>query len=630
MIRILLAVLIAMTPTVSRAQQSIGNFDQISSHNAEKNFIKNPGAEKNAGNITESAAITTRTTTTPLEGIGSFSVDATSSGQTVKFTANTLSDYLKGQNCEAKFVFSGDASLYKAYVEQSSTKLTGDLQLTNETNPRSVSINFPCGTTVTDVRPVIESTSASAAAIKIDRIYLGLATNVGQLGLSVPTTSYTPTLTNFTATINSATYRIENEMMHITGTLTLTGAPSAIITVGLPSGYTINTSKIGSTVVSTDLNSALAFDQTGNIYSGNVSYASTTTITFTGPNTSGRWNATIPFTWASTDTLSYQASFPINESSYAQTLKLNQTPWFVSTAINGANISLGLVDVTSDTEVVDAGLTMTPSSGSSPVGIVCSSTNAAATPSTGTTTCSAGSEGLGASFEIPYPGLYEVCTEFTSVIQVGPAANSLVNQTFKLTETATNAQTTLSGATHALYARHYAVDATQNTISDRPNSLCETFNFSSAGIKAIRLKYQQDVNGTVGSSLISANTASGGNFRLTVKQLSVSYPAPLLVGSVVSNSSAVERIERAKINCDAASSIISQSGTWISTIGNRSGTSCLITIAAGIFAAEPACTLTVESGTVQATAVDTTSVTSMTVYGPSADYDANLICVGQK
>jgi hypothetical protein len=205
MIKLLLAISLTFAPMPTWAQQSVGSFDQISSHDAYKNFIKNTGAEKNASNITESAAITTRTTTTPLEGVGSFSIDATSSGQTVKFTASTLSDYLKGQNCEAKFVFSGDATLYKAYVEQSSNKLSADLQLTNETNARTVSINFPCGTTVTDVRPVIESTSASAAAIKVDKIYIGLSTNIGSVAQAEIVAKFSRTSSNQTIGVATET-----------------------------------------------------------------------------------------------------------------------------------------------------------------------------------------------------------------------------------------------------------------------------------------------------------------------------------------------------------------------------------------------------------------------------------------
>jgi hypothetical protein len=42
------------------------------------------------------------------------------------------------------------------------------------------------------------------------------------------------------------------------------------------------------------------------------------------------------------------------------------------------------------------------------------------------------------------------------------------------------------------------------------------------------------------------------------------------------------------------------------------------------------CVFTVEAGTVQATSVDMTSATAGTIYGPNADYDGNLICMGSR
>ena len=123
--------------------------------------------------------------------------------------------------------------------------------------------------------------------------------------------------------------------------------------------------------------------------------------------------------------------------------------------------------------------------------------------------------------------------------------------------------------------------------------------------------------------------AANGNVSITMIPLSTQITQPIMVGGVTSTSTGAERIERAKINCDASSTFISNSGGF-ATIGNRSGAGCAITINSGVFNSEPVCNLTVESATVQATGVDTTSATALTVYGPSADYDANLICTGPR
>lgn len=159
-----------------------------------------------------------------------------------------------------------------------------------------------------------------------------------------------------------------------------------------------------------------------------------------------------------------------------------------------------------------------------------------------------------------------------------------------------------------------------------PISLCGLYT---ASVGSNRLK----IRGKVDSNAIDIDTSSTSptaTIEWSLVAVDQSIPAPLLVGSVTSNSSGLERVERAKVNCDASSSIVSQSGTWLSAIGNRSTAACTITIAANIFSAEPTCVLTVEAGTVQATSVDMTSSTAGTIYGASADYDANLICMGPR
>lgn len=105
--------------------------------------------------------------------------------------------------------------------------------------------------------------------------------------------------------------------------------------------------------------------------------------------------------------------------------------------------------------------------------------------------------------------------------------------------------------------------------------------------------------------------------------------APILIGGVTSGSTGAEKIERAKLNCDASSSIISQSGSWVSSIGNRSTTTCSVTLASG-FSAAPTCNFTINAATVNATSVQVTSSTAVSIYGPNADYDGDLICVGPR
>ena len=97
--------------------------------------------------------------------------------------------------------------------------------------------------------------------------------------------------------------------------------------------------------------------------------------------------------------------------------------------------------------------------------------------------------------------------------------------------------------------------------------------------------------------------------------------------TVYSGTNGVKSIN-GEFNCDASSSIASQTG-GVATIGNRSTTSCALTITSGFFSATPyKCTPTVKSTTVNAMSCSCSSATSCTVYGPNADYDFYLDLTG--
>lgn len=151
------------------------------------NYVNNPSCLRNDANITDASGIVSRTTTTPLVAGASCLIDGTASGQFARFTMRTFDLGLDGQNCEARFAFNGDASLYKAYVEApASTRISQELTLSNQTSaPRVASVVFPCGVSTDAKTLVLETTSASAAAIRVADVYTGRATGVGSVAQSV-------------------------------------------------------------------------------------------------------------------------------------------------------------------------------------------------------------------------------------------------------------------------------------------------------------------------------------------------------------------------------------------------------------------------------------------------------------
>lgn len=118
--------------------------------------------------------------------------------------------------------------------------------------------------------------------------------------------------------------------------------------------------------------------------------------------------------------------------------------------------------------------------------------------------------------------------------------------------------------------------------------------------------------------------------------------APVLVGSVTSNSVGAERVERAQIVCSSSSSITSQSGSWISSVANISSSRCAITIASGMFSAAPMCVAAVDStstATINSANINTTSSTTVSIGGlnqasgvttPLSTGTYDVICMGPR
>lgn len=112
---------------------------------------------------------------------------------------------------------------------------------------------------------------------------------------------------------------------------------------------------------------------------------------------------------------------------------------------------------------------------------------------------------------------------------------------------------------------------------------------------------------------------------------------------VAVGSGGSERIERARINCDGSSSIISQSGSWVSGVGNISASSCAVTINSSTFSAVPTCTFSVEptctagSGSMcyasHSADATTSSLSPRCLTETGADctaFDVNIICIGPR
>ena len=175
-------------------------------------------------------------------------------------------------------------------------------------------------------------------------------------------------------------------------------------------------------------------------------------------------------------------------------------PWRVDANIQGANIDLGTADVSSYTGMENASLSLT--NNTSGVGVLtakipCSSTNA---PSG--TTCAAGNESVGVSFDIPKPVDVLACVSFQH--SVGNTTGAVLFAA-QVVETPSNAQT-ISQEGHT---RMMSSSSAANTVT-APHRNCGTLSFSTSGTKTIRLFYEQDTTATTSSTVFADASAAVG------------------------------------------------------------------------------------------------------------------------
>ena len=311
-------------------------------------------------------------------------------------------------------------------------------------------------------------------------------------------------------------------------------------------------------------------------------------------------------------------------------IRVDQSGWYVDATLAGSNVTLTVAGTASTAyaPAENSGLTLTPATGSAPAGAVCSSTNAATTPSTSPTTCAAGDESVGLNFTVPQAGLYEICADLIGFVQLdGTESSELL---FRWVETATNSQTALQTSNFATDNGHQVgTGSVTDVASVASHRNCSLFNLS-GGTKAFRIQYF--VSGAGDSALILANGGTANKvIRFTARPWTTNFSAPLYGGSVTSNSSGMERTERATVLCSGSSAITRQSGSWISSVGNISGNRCTVNLASGIFSSIPSCNLDVETSATTAVVsahLSTASATSLSIGCVSQSGSTTSACGG--
>lgn len=154
-------------------------------------------------------------------------------------------------------------------------------------------------------------------------------------------------------------------------------------------------------------------------------------------------------------------------------------------------------------------------------------------------------------------------------------------------------------------------------------TLCGILNATSTS--AITLRVESKASS---SAITISGNATDRAINWSIFAIDQSLPAPLLAGSVTSNSSGVLKEIVANLNCDAGSAITSQTGSTadgVASIGNVSGGACAVTLA-GAFSSTPYC-FAVPNAAFSATGlILSAAASSSTAVSVDCEDDASTAC----
>jgi hypothetical protein len=618
----------------------------------------NPDLETGTSSLTASGgSLTTASGASALFGLKSASWDASAAAQTLSTASITIPTGLQGGNCLARLAYKGgDANLTLEVFDGTNVVASQVLSVASQTT--FVSASFVCPSSGSLLLRL--KASADAASVTIDQLHLGenfllgtvsQATFVGSITYPVATNCAWSTTSssygNFSADTDCGTPTVE-------GAVSAPGTkiPAAVLS-SAPSGryffvatgvfYEVNSTANQTTGAyrfsdGTNSSQEVGIQQDIGLATGGVSESSAGTIlgeiNYTTAQGSTTFNIQGKAISASVTMFIDLNNVPMKISIYRypsvseMNFRTDVLNFKIDASIGGDNPSLGGSAVTTPAEWTASTFTLVQNAGSSAVKIACPSTETASG-----TTC-ATTEVPGVVFDAPVAGVYEACFSLTHEVYINAGSSGSLGVAWYLVETADGSSTILqTGKDVVQSGQKYVNDATL------PVRSCSDFTFASAGKKAIKIyRAQSAISGT--NTVMAdrdANLGGGRDIHLTVKLKSQYTAVPVFVGSVTSNSTGPERVERATIANAGSASITSQSGSWLTSVSRSALGRVTTTIAAGIFSATPTCVCT-NNAPIADSAIcqlinDQTSTVLHTYTGNNgagADNGFTLICMGPR
>lgn len=334
-------------------QYKSGSWSLIGSSNSSIQYISNPNADANtAGWATYADAaqaspvdgtggtanITwTRNTTTPLRGIADFILTkdaANRQGQGVS-TDFSIDSADRASVLRISFDYTISSGTYSGGTSSTDSDVT--VWIYDVTNSLIIqpavykidgavsgqkyhfSSEFQASSNSSSYRLILHCSTTSASAFVLEADNFNIGPNVRQLG-SVITEwiSFTPTGSFVTNATYTGKWRRVGDQMEMNVRIAFSGTTTATdLSINLPSGYSIDTSKINSSSANTGIMAyGRALDSGVGNYVLSAAYSSTTavSITYNGTVNNGFVNATNPFTFGSgggTDEIDMMIRVPI-------------------------------------------------------------------------------------------------------------------------------------------------------------------------------------------------------------------------------------------------------------------------------------------------------------------------------
>jgi len=547
---------------------------------------------------------------TKINGIASFMFAPGGEGDYVETAALTLANEITG-DCEASISIYGDASPYRISLRDASSELLGVTGISSIGAYHKYRLgNYLCGGA--GVYKIRITAGAGAGIIYFGAVRWGSATNIGSVQTAGFIGSAYLARSTCAVSVTSTTLASMGTNAACPGpTVEFNPGPGVIQTTDVDAvKFTVN--NLGPGYYKVRMGGDAIYSASTAIMSFGISDGATTSGSFTGgPNSaSGRQafitEGTFYYSSAGNKTFELFASSDGGSVTLDNNNNLNARVWFSIERFPTQSETVARMDLSALNWSGTSSLTGTTASATyaDPGSI-----SGAITQKTSTgLTCTAASSLVGITCTLPEVGVYEVCYA-GRVVNTGSGANIYV----KLTDGANNDITGEQGSSF------YTATATH------PIGACGHYSAASVGAATFKIRM----------SAPSGGTGAVYPTSFTVKAINKSFPMPLLVGGVTSNSSGMEYTNRAAITtaCTTGScAIASQSGSWLSSVTWNSTGNYTANIVAGMYSAAPTCFVFTDQ--LSATMLTTTTTAfNFTLYttGPTlANGKFNIQCTGPR